>query len=326
MRRREFIGLLGGAAAAWPLAAVGQVRVRRIGVLSGLPENDPAMKARLQAFRSGLDGRGWTEGRNIQLDIRYAPAGAGVQDRARELVALQPDLIFANSTPMARALQRETQTIPIVFVAVSDPIGSGFVTSLARPGGNLTGLLLIEDTIAGKWMGLLKEIDPRLKRVLLLANPKTTPFDYFAHAATTAAASLKIEFTAKPVAEARDIQIEMESFSSNPGAGLMLPPDTTIIAQRELIVRLAAQHRMPAISALRDYVSAGGLMSYGTDREAEFRQAADYVDRIFKDESPADLPVQAPTKYQFAINLKTAKSFGLNVPPTLLARADEVIE
>lgn len=327
MRRRTFLRAL-CAAVAWPLSALSQERdrTRHIGILSGLPESDPAMKARLQGFRFGLEGHGWKEGRNIRLEIRYAPAGAGVQDRARELAATQPDIIFANSTPMARALQRETKTIPIVFVAVSDPIGSGFIQSLARPGGNLTGLLLIEDTIAGKWIGLLKEIEPRLQRVLLLANPKTTPFDYFARAANSAAASAQIEFIGKPGENARDIENEIESFAGKPNGGIILPPDTTIISQRHLIIRLTERHRIPVISALRDYVSAGGLMSYGTDRVAEFRQAADYVDRILRGEKPAEIPVQAPTRYETTINIKTARALGLDVPPTLIARADETIE
>ena len=238
--------LIGGAA-VWPLAARAQQseRIRRVGVFSGLPANDPAMVARLKGFRSGLEAHGWIEGRNVDIEVRYAPAGAGVQERAREMVAIQPDVLFANSTPMTRALQRETQSIPIVFVAVSDPIGSGFVASLARPGGNLTGLLLIEDTIAGKWIGLLKEVDPRLQRVLLVANPKTTPFDYFARAAKSAAASLQIDFIGKAAEDARDIEREINNFANSPNGGIILPPDTTIMSQRNLIVELAERHRMP---------------------------------------------------------------------------------
>jgi putative ABC transport system substrate-binding protein len=328
MRRREFISFFGGGLAAWPIAARAQQpeRVRRIGVLAGFAEHDPEIKRRLAAFRQNLEKRGWLESKNIRIDVRYAPAGFPPQALANELVALDPDVIFANSTPMARAIQRATQTIPIVFVAVSDPIGSGFIASLARPGGNLTGLLLTEEGIAGKWLAMLKEIDPRLKRAMLLANPKTTPFQYFARSATAAGSALAIEVIPKAVETAADIENEIEAFARGPSGGLILPPDSTITSHRDLVVRLAAQNRLPAISALRVYVTAGGLMSYGTDRVSEFGQAADYVDRILRGEKPADLPVQAPTKYETAVNLKTAKALGLTVPPTLLAVTDEVIE
>jgi ABC-type uncharacterized transport system substrate-binding protein len=328
LRRREFIALVGGAALTWQRTVHAQPNdgIRRIGMLAGLAQDDPAMRARLAAFRQGLEKFGWSEGRNIRIEARYAVAGAGAQELAKELVALQPNVIFANSTPMARALQRESRTIPIVFVAVSDPIGSGFIASLARPGGNLTGLLLTEEGISGKWLAMLREIAPRLERAALLANPKTTPYAYFSRSAAAAAPSLALELMGRPIGNATDIEREIESLARLPNSGLVLPPDTTITSNRDLIIALAARHRLPAIYALRGFVAAGGLMSYGTDRVEEFRQAATYVDRILRGDKPADLPVQAPTKYETAINLKTAKALGLTVPSALLLAADEVIE
>jgi putative ABC transport system substrate-binding protein len=325
--RREVITLLGGAA-AWPLAARGQPQqMRRVGTLMASAEDTPETKAQLAGFRQGLERLGWVEGRNIRIDYRFA---AGRTDRfqslAKELVALQPEVILANSTPIATALQRETRAIPIVFANVSDPIGSGFIASLARPGGNLTGLLLYEEGITGKWLAMLKEIAPRLERATAIGNPKTTPYDYFLRSAEAAAASLAIEVARRPTDSAAEIERAIESAARVPNGGLLMVPDGANIAHRDLLIALAAQHRLPAVYFARIFVADGGLMSYGTDFYEGTRQAASYVNRILRGAAPADLPVQAPTKYETVVNLKTAKALGLDVPPSLLVRADEVIE
>jgi putative ABC transport system substrate-binding protein len=328
LKRRELITLLGGAAATWPLLARAQQgeRMRRIGVLLNSAEDEPDMQARLAGFRQGLEKLGWS-GRNVRIDTRFAAARADqFQVLAKELVAQQPDVILAHSPPIAAALQRESRAIPIVFVSVSDPIGSGFVASLARPGGNLTGLLNFEAGITGKWLAMLKEIAPRLTRAALVANPKTTAYDYFLRAAEAAAASLAIELVPSRVETAADIERAIVAFARVPDGGLLLPPDGTGSLNRELIIALAARHRLPSVYAIRGFVAAGGLMSYGTDQAEIFRQAAFYVDRILRGAKPADLPVQAPTKYETSLNLKTAKALGLDVPPSLLVRADEIIE
>lgn len=329
MRRRDFIKGITGSAAMWPLTAGAQQvgQLRRIGVLGGLAEHDPEMKVLLAAFRLGLERRGWSEGRNIHIDVRFAAASADkYQPLAKELVALRPDAILAHSTPIAAALQRESRTIPIVFVFVSDPIGSGFVASLARPGGNLTGVLYYEQSIIGKWLSMLKEISPRLSRVAFIANPKTTAYDFLLRSSIAVAPSLAIEVVPSPVATAADIERVIVTFARLPDGGLFLPPDATSIAHRDLIIELAARHRLPAIYAGSLFVTAGGLVSYAVDRPDTFRLAASYIDRILRGDKPPDLPVQAPTKYQTIINLKTAKALGLTVPPALLVAADEVIE
>jgi putative ABC transport system substrate-binding protein len=328
MLRREFITLLGGAAAAWPLAARAQQgeRMRRIGVLEGQAD-DPEIKARHAVFRQALERLGWSEAHNIRFDYRFAHARAEqTQVFAKELVALQPDVMFATSTAAAAALHRESRVIPIVFVGISDPIGSSLIASLARPGGNLTGLLLYEASITGKWLAMLKEIAPRLARAAFLANPKTTPYDYFLRAAAAAAPSLAIEVVPSPVANAADIERVIEAFARVPNSSLVLPPDLTTNVNRHLIIGLAARHRLPAVYADRVFAAAGGLMSYAIDRVDMYRQAAPYVDRILHGDKPADLPVQAPTKYETIINLKTAKALGLTVPSALIVAADEVIE
>ena len=312
MKRREFISLLGGAA-TWPLAARAQQpeRMRRIGVLLNFTENDPEAKERLAAFRQGLERRGWSEGRNIRLDYRFTAIKV---DRfsalAQELIALQPDVILTHSTASAAALQRETRTIPIVFVSVSDPIGLRFVASLAQPGGNLTGVLHLEASIVSKWLAMLKEIS----------------FDYFLQFAQVEMPSLAIKLVPSDVETAADIERSIEMLARVPNSGLVLPPDSTTIAHRDFIIALAARHNLPAVYPLRLFVAAGGLMSYGTDQNDMFRLAGSYVDRILRGDNPADLPVRAPTRFETVINLKTAKALGLSVPPGLTVAADEVIE
>ena len=326
MRRRDLITLISGAA-AWPLAARGQQRdpVRRVGVLVAYAEGDPEIEARLAAFRQGLDVLGWTEGRNIRIDTRFAPAGEGQERlRAQELVALHPDVILAHSPQVVAAFRQESRAIPIVFVGVADPVGPGFIASLSRPGGNLTGFLGIEASIAGKWLAMLKELAP-VARVALIANPRNI-FDYFLQAAEPTARSLSIELVPSQVENAAEIERAIGSFAGKPNGGLMLPPDATTSVHRDLIIALAARHHLPAVYALRVFVAAGGLMSYGVDFTNQFREAASYVDRVLRGEKAADLPVQAPTKFETAINLRTAKTLGLEVPSTLLAVADEIIE
>jgi putative ABC transport system substrate-binding protein len=329
MRRRAFITLLGGAAVAWPVVARAQQPggMRRIGVLIGFAEDDPEAKARLAAFRQGLEKRGWSEGRNVRIDIRFAPAGAQVQVLAKELVALQPDVILAHSTPVTAALQRESRTIPIVFAVVADPIGSGFIASLPQPGGNITGVSQYEASVTGKWLAMLKEIAPILVRAAFVANPKTaTYYGYFLRAGEALASSLGIEPVLSLVENAADIERAIESFARLPNGGLVLIPDISTAVHRDLIIALATRHRLPAVYWDRSLVAAGGLMSYGNDLVDSFRQAASYVDRILRGDKPADLPVQAATKFETVVNLKTAKALGLTVPPGLLVAADEVIE
>jgi putative ABC transport system substrate-binding protein len=329
MRRREFISVMGSAAVSWPLVALGQQAgaTRRVGALIAFAKDDPETEERLAAFRQGLAKRGWVEGRNIHIDYRFA-AGRGDQFPvlAKELVALQPDVILGHTPGGVVALQRETRTIPIVFVNVSDPIGMGFIASLPRPGGNLTGVLHYEATIVGKWLAMLKEIAPRLTRAALLANPKVTSYQYFLRSAEATAPALGIELTASPVQTAADIERAIEALARSPNNSLILPPDASTVLHRDLIVAVAARYRLPAVYALRTFVAAGGLMSYGTDQNDLFRLAASYVDRILRGDKPADLPVQAPTRFEATVNLKTAKALGLEVPPHLLVAADEVIE
>jgi ABC-type uncharacterized transport system substrate-binding protein len=328
MRRRKFIALLAGAT-AWPLTARAQQadRVRRIGVLIGYTEDDPETKARLAAFRQRLEKRGWTEGRNVHIETRFAGSDSSkYEPLAKELVATQPDVILAHTTRVAAALQRESRVIPIVFVNVSDPIGSGFVASLARPGKNFTGVLQYEASVVGKWLAMLKEIEPRLERVAFVANPKTTPYDYFLRAAEAAAPALSVKMVSSPVATAANIEQAIESFAGTPNGGLLLPPDGTTILHRDLVIALAARHKLPAVYAFDFFVAAGGLMSYGIDQDDNFRLAASYVDRILRGDKPADLPVQAPTKFETIVNLGAAKAIDLTIPPGLLVAADEVIE
>ena len=325
--RRQFISALGGAAVTWPIAVRAQISKQppRIGVLSLLAEQDPFVQQRLAAFRKELEVLGWREGRDLHIESQFTTPDR-LQSVAKDLVKSEPSAIIAISTPVAAALERETHQIPIVFVDVSDPISSGFIASLARPGGNLTGLLLDEEGISGKWLAMLKEVAPALSRVALLANPKTTPYDYFLRGIATVAPSLAIELVPGQVETPTDIERVIKSLSQLPNGGLIAPPDSTIGRNRNLIIRLTAQHGLPAIYANRLTVQAGGLMSYSPDRVDALRQAASYIDSILRGKKPADLPVQTPTKYETLINLKTARALKLNIPATLLAQADEVIE
>jgi putative tryptophan/tyrosine transport system substrate-binding protein len=332
MRRRDFIALFSGAAALLlepRLARCQQAAgLRRVGVFMPTAADDPDTTATSKAFRQELERLGWTEGRNIHIDYRYAASRSDEYPAlAQELIALQPEVVFAQGTQIVATLQRQTHAIPIVFNNVSDPIGSGFVANLAHPGGNLTGILLYETGIMGKWLALLKEIAPRLTRVALVGNPKTVPFDYFQRAAAAAAPSLGIELVPTPVENAdADIERAIESFAGAPNGGLLVMPDPTLRIRRDLVIALANRHRLPAVYPFRLFVAAGGLMSYGTDQDDVFRQAAGYVDHILRGAKAADLPVQAPTKYETVVNNKTAKAIGFDIPPSLLVRADEVIE
>jgi ABC-type uncharacterized transport system substrate-binding protein len=328
MRRREFMAML-GAAAAWPVAARAQQpeRMRRVGMLTSLTEDDPQTQAQLAAFRQELDRLGWSQGRNVRIDARFAGGNTDQMEAfAKELIALRPDVILAHTTPVAAALRRESRTVPIVFVYVSDPVATGLAASLNRPGGNLTGLLLYEATIAGKWLGMLREVAPSVSRAALLGDPRTPTYEYFLRAAESVSPSLGIEVVPNPIETTADIERAVESFAQTPNGALFLPPNNTTFRHRALIIALAARHRLPAVYSFRICVEAGGLMSYGVDEINIYRQAASYVDRVLRGAQPADLPVQAPVKYETAVNLKTAKGLGLEVPPTLLARADEVIE
>ena len=329
MRRREFITLIGGAAIGWPLAAHAQQpdRMRRIGVLMGFPESDLQAQSFIAAFRDGLQKLGWTDGRNVRIETRWPGFDAESRQRfAKELIALRPDLILSHTTPTTAALLQETR-IPIVFATVTDPVGSGFVASLARPGGNVTSFTLIEPTMATKWVELLKEIAPRVNRVAMLFNPATATYaDYFLKPFKAAAPSFAVEAIVAPARDTSELESVIAAQAREPNGGLIVMPDSFTDAHREEITSLVARYRLPAIYAYRFFAALGGLLSYGADLDDNFRRAADYVDRVLKGEKPADLPVQAPTKFELAINLKTAKVLGLTVPPSLLAQADEVIE
>ena len=327
--RREFITLIGGAAAAWPLAARAQQadRVRRIGVLLGLAANDPEGQARIEAFLQALHQLGWTDGLNIQILRRFTDGDA---DRARayaaELVALAPDLVLTSGASTTGVILPATRTVPVVFVGAADPVGAGFVDSLARPGGNVTGFTSYEYSMSGKWLELLKEIAPGVKRVAVLRDPAVSTGTGQFGAIQTAAPSFGVELSPINVRDAAEIERAITAFERSGKGGLIVTTSASVLAHRNLIITLAARHKLPAIYYARFYVTSGGLASYGPDYRDQYRRAAGYVDRIFKGEKPADLPVQGPTKFELVINLKTAKALGLSVPPTLLARADEVIE
>ena len=327
--RREFITLLGGAA-AWPLAARAQQadRMRLIGVLMAYAENDAEGQAWVATFREGLQKLGWAEGRNIRIDTRWAtPDVEAMQRFAKELVALQPDLILSQSTPTTAALLQQTRTIPIIFANITDPIGSGFVASFPRPGGNVTGFILMEPTMAGKWLELLKEVAPRVNRVAFLFNPATAAYlEYYMNPFKAAASSFGVEAIAAPVHDRSELESVFATQAREPNGSLIVMPDSFLNAHRVEIKSLAARYRLPAVYPYRLYTKVGGLLSYGNDVFDNYRRAAGYVDRILKGEKPADLPVQAPTKFELVINLKTAKALGLDVPLFLQQRADDVIE
>jgi putative ABC transport system substrate-binding protein len=328
MKRRDFITLLGGAAVTWPLAARAQQgeRVRRLGALMSGAETDPEMQARLASFRQGLGRFGWTDERNIHVDYRFAAANMDrAQELARELIALKPDVLVAWATGPAVALQQQNRSIPTVFIGAEDPTGAGLITSLVHPGGNLTGTILYEESIVGKWLAMLKEIAPRLERAAVLHNPKSTTGIYV-QAAKAIAPSLRIELVLSFVESSTDIERAIDSFAVVPNGGLLVLPDLTTALNRDLIISLAAKHQLPAVYQARFWVAAGGLMSYGADRVVASRQAAYYVDRLLRGAAPADLPVEGPTRFETTLNLKTAKALGLSVPPGLLIAADEVIE
>ena len=331
MRRREFISLFGGAAVAWPLAARAQPaeRVRRIGILFPLAESDAEAQDAFAAFRQNLTQLGWTDGRNARIDVRWATGDVGrIQTYAKDLVALQPDVILVRATPGAAALHQETRTIPIVFVGASDPVGSGFVASIARPGGNVTGFTNVEASVGGKWVEVLKEINPRITRIAVMFDPKTSVAggSFYLRLVQDAAKSIAVETIATPVADAREIERAIEAFAREPEGGLLVQPDVTIHNNRALIIALTARYRLPAVYSFQFYVTEGGLASYGVDVVDLHRRAAVYVDRILRGEKPGQLAVQAPTKFELAINLKTAKALGIAMPPALIARADRVIE
>jgi putative ABC transport system substrate-binding protein len=298
-------------------------------MLIGYTENDPETQARLAAFRQGLDHLGWTEGRNVRIDYRFAPAGPDQAQRfAKELLALRPDILVGNSTPATAALLRETRTIPVVFVGVSDPLGSGFVASIARPGGTTTGFTNFEPSLIGKWLELLKQVAPGIVRAAVIFNPKTAPGEgsFFMGPFEPIARSLQVEPIAARVSDPAEIESAVTAVGREPGGSLIVMPDAFTTVHRQLIILLAARHALPAIYPYRYQAVDGGLMSYGVDTVDLLRRAAPYVDRILKGEKPADLPVQAPTKFELVVNLRTAKALGLTMPPTILALADEVIE
>jgi putative ABC transport system substrate-binding protein len=329
MRRREFINLLGGAAATWPLAVRAQQpdRVRRIGVLMNLAADDPEGQARLAAFLEGLQGFGWTVGRNVRIDTRWGVLDAGrIRRDATDLVALAPDVILALGGASVVALLQATRTVPIVFGNVVDPVGAGWVESLARPGGNATGFITLEYSMSGKWLELLKQIAPGVTRTAVLRDSATSSGSGQFGAIQAAASSLRVELRPIDVHDAGQIERAITAFARQPNGGLIVAATALAQSHRALIITLAALHRLPAVYSYPLFVTDGGLIAYGPNTIEPYRRAAGYVDRILKGEKPADLPVQAPTKYELAINLKTARALGLNVPPSLLATADKVIE
>ena len=329
MRRRDFITLMGGAAAAWPLAARAQQPepMRRIGVLMNRAADQPEGQAEVAAFQKALQQLGWNDGRNVRLDIRWSANDVDLDRKyAAELVALGPDVVLANGTLSVAALQRVTRNLSIVFVGVSDPVGAGFVDSLARPGGNVTGFMIFEYSLSGKWLELLKQIAPSVTRAAVLRDSDNPAGIAQFGAIQAAAQSLGVEVSPVSIRDAGEIERAVAAFARSANGGLIVTPSAGTSVHQNLIIALAAQHRLPAVYALRSNVAGGGLISYGPDSVSQYRPAAGYVDRILKGEKPADLPVQAPTKLELVVNLKTAKALNLAIPASVLARADEVIE
>ena len=329
LKRREFVTLLAGAA-AWPIATRAQPanRVRRIGVLMGIGERDPEGEARIAAFQQGLRDLGWIDGRNLQFDI-LRTTGEPEQTRSlsKELVERNPEMIVAVSTPAVAAILHETKIIPIMFVQVIDPVGGGFVSSLARPGGNITGFVTFEFSMGGKWLETLKQVAPQVARVGLIFHPQTAPFsESFVRVIEAAAPSFAVESIAMPVRDTDELESAVASFAAKPDGGLIILPDLFNTTHRETLVALADRYRLPAVYPFRYYVASGGLVSDGVDTSDLYRRSAAYVDRILKGAKPGDLPVQGPTKFELVINVTTARALGLSVPQTLLATADEVIE
>ncbi len=329
MRRRDFLGALGGAAVAWPLTARAQQgeRVRRIGVLMPATSDEPDFQARLGAFLQGLQQLGWSIGRNVRIDTRWASTNAAeIRRHAAELAALAPDVILAHGAATVGPLLEATRTVPIVFPVAADPVGAGFVESLARPGGNATGFLLFEYSLSGKWLELLKEIAPGVTRAAVLRDPSSPSGMGQFGVIQAVAPSLRMEVNPVNVRDAGEIERVVAAFARTPNGGLIVPASGSAQRHRDLIITLAARHKLPAVYWEGLFVAAGGLISYGPNEVGQYRLAVGYVDRILKGEKPADLPVQTPNKYELSINLKTAKALGLTVPPSVLARADEVIE
>jgi putative ABC transport system substrate-binding protein len=326
MRRREFMALLGSTATAWPLTA--RAQQRRIGALIGFTETDPDVQSWVATFRGALAKLGWTEGSNLQIEVRWTGYDSDkMKTFAKELVDLRPDAILSVTTPVTGALIRETQTIPIVIATVADPISSGFVTNLGRPGGNVTGFALYEPSMGGKWLEFLKRIAPGVTRVALLFNPATTvPVKFYMSSIEAAASSFAIQASTAPVHAKEEIEGVIAALAGNPGAGLIVMPDLFNTINRDLIIAVAARYRVPAIYFFRSFADSGGLASYGPDFAPQYPQAAEYIDRILKGEKPGDLPIQMPVTVPLIINLKTANALGLDVPLRLLNAADEVIE
>jgi putative ABC transport system substrate-binding protein len=328
MRRRGFIALMAGAAFAMPLGAAAEPsnEVRKIGVLMPIMETDPEAQLRLTAFRQGLQARGWTDGQNVRITYRWTIDPDRMRSYARELIDLAPDVILVTSNPALAALRQETRTVPIVFVGVADPVGSGLIESLARPGGNITGFTNFEPSVAGKWMELLKEVAPTLTRVAVVLHPETPANLAFLRATQAAASSLGVTLTVAGVHDAVEIEDAITRFAAEPNGGLIIVPHPVTSSHREQLLKLAEDGRLPAIAAWKYLASHGALISYGLDLTEEYRRAASYIDRILKGGKPGNLPVQAPTKFELVINMKTAKKLDLNVPLHLQQLADEVIE
>lgn len=328
MKRREFLSAIGGAAATWPLSARAQQRaMSRIGVVMGSSESDPEVHALVAAFQQELQKLGWTPGRNIVIDVRFAPGDReGIRALAAELMGLRPDLMVANSNLVTSVLQSVVTTLPLLFIGAADPIGSGIVTNFARPTGNVTGFSTFDPSMGGKWLEMLREVAPRVSHVGFVLQPETPANVNLLRAAEAAAASLKVGLTALGVRNAEDIERAIGTFATGQDRGLIIAPHAITRIHAGLILELASRHRLPAVYAYASFAQAGGLLSYGTDFAALFRQGAGYADRILKGARPAELPVQGPTKLDVVVNLKTARALGLDVPPSLLARADVVIE